>query len=126
MSTNLVFPNKRMFSAITDVPLDKIDLYLENPRLAHVKNTLTLENIEEYIFDEEDGRRLYKQLIQDEEINEEVWLQKIGERYKVREGNRRVTVSKRIVRNIEAGKLEGFNAYNYRLIPSKIFKDGTR
>ena len=126
MSTNLVFPNKRMFSAITDVPLDKIDLDLENPRLAHVKNTLTLENIEEYIFDEEDGRRLYKQLIQDEEINEEVWLQKIGDRYKVREGNRRVTASKRFVHDIEAGKLEGFNADNYRMIPSKIFKDDIR
>ena len=126
MSTNLVFPNKRMFSAITDVPLDKIDLDLENPRLAHVKNTLTLENIEEYIFDEEDGRRLYKQLKQDEQIFEEVWLQKIGDRYKVREGNRRVTASKRFVHDIEAGKLEGFNADNYRLIPSKIFKDGIR
>ena len=126
MSTNLVFPNKRMFSAITDVPLDKIDLDLENPRLAHVKNTLTLENIEEYIFDEEDGRRLYKQLKQDEQIFEEVWLQKIGDRYKVREGNRRVTASKRVVRDIEAGKLEGFNADNYRMIPSKIFKDDIR
>ena len=126
MSTDLIFPNKRMFSAITDVPLDKIDLDLENPRLAHVKNTLTLENIEEYIFDEEDGRQLYKQLKQDEQIFEEVWLQKIGDRYKVREGNRRVTASKRFVHDIEAGKLEGFNADNYRMIPSKIFKDDIR
>ena len=124
MSTELAFPKKRMFSAIMDVPLDKIDLDLENPRLAHVKNTLTLENIEEYIFDEEDGRRLYKQLKQDEQIFEEVWLQKTGDRYKVREGNRRVTASRRFLNDIENGKLEGFDPDNYREMPAKIFRDG--
>ena len=123
MSTDFGFPRKRMFSTITDVPLHKIDLDPANPRLAHVEDTLTPEEMEKYIFDEEDGRRLYRQLKQDEQIFEEVWLQKTGDRYKVREGNRRVTASRRFLNDIENGKLEGFDPDNYREMPAKIFRD---
>ena len=112
-----------MFSNFMDIPLDKIDLDPENPRLVHIEDKLTDKEIEEYLFDEEDGRRLYKQLKQDEQIFEEVWLKEIGDRYTVKEGNRRVVASKRFLSDIESGKLEGFNADDYRTIPAKIFKE---
>ena len=106
MSTDSTLPNKRMFSKFTDIPLDKIDLDPENPRLVHIENKLTDREIEEYIFDEEDGRRLYRQIKRDEQIVEEVWLKKIGDRYTVKEGNRRVVAAKRLLSNIESGKEE--------------------
>ena len=49
MSSSTEFPRKRMFSEIKDVPLEKIDLDQENPRLAHLEGPLTEEQIEEYI-----------------------------------------------------------------------------
>ena len=52
------FTRKRMFDEIIDVPLDKIALDPENPRLAHLDGPLTEEQMEEYIFDEEDGQLL--------------------------------------------------------------------
>ena len=49
MSTDALFPRKRMFSEIIAVPLEKIDLDQENPRLAHLEGPLTEEQIEEYL-----------------------------------------------------------------------------
>ena len=46
MSTDLALPKKRMFSKFTDIPLDKIDLDPENPRLVHIENKLTDREIE--------------------------------------------------------------------------------
>ena len=125
MSITLQSPKKRMFTAIgpVAVPLDMIDLDPENPRLAHLESKLTDEEMRTYIYEQEDGRRLFKQLKQDETIVEEVWLQKIGNRYRVKEGNRRVVTSERILKAIESGKLVGFNADDWQMIPAKIFRD---
>ena len=105
MSGDTEFPRKRMFNEIIDVPLEKIDLDQENPRLAHLEGPLTEEQIEEYIFDEEDGRRLYNQLKQDGQLFEEVWLVEAGDRYIVKEGNRRVVASRKYLCDVQSGKI---------------------
>jgi len=124
MSTDALFPRKRMFSEIIDVPLEKIDLDQENPRLAHLDGPLTEEQIEEYIFDEEDGRRLYNQLKQDGQLLEEVWLLKVGDRYVVKEGNRRVVASRKYLRDVQNGKIKNVDESNFDYLPAKIFRDG--
>ena len=123
MSTDTLFPRKRMFSEIIDVPLEKIDLDQENPRLAHLEGPLTEEQIEEYIFDEEDGRRLYNQLKQDGQLLEEVWLLKVGDRYVVKEGNRRVVASRKYLRDVQNGKIKNVDESNFNYLPAKIFRE---
>ena len=116
------FTRKRMFDELIDVPLEKIDLDQENPRLAHLEGPLTQEQMEEYIFDEEDGRRLYGQLKQDGQLFEEVWLQKVGDRYVVKEGNRRVVASRKYLRDIQDGKIRNVDPTNFNYLPAKIFR----
>ena len=112
MNSGTEFPRKRMFSEIINVPLEKIDLDQENPRLAHLEGPLTEEQIEEYIFDEEDGRRLYNQLKQDGQLLEEVWLLKVRDRYVVKEGNRRVVASRKYLRDVQNGKIKNVDESN--------------
>ena len=107
------FTRKRMFDEIIDVPLAKIDLDQENPRLAHLEGPLTEEQMEEYIFDEEDGRRLYNQLKQDAQLFEEVWLQRVGDRYIVKEGNRRVVASRKYLHDVKSGKIKDVDETNF-------------
>ena len=116
------FTRKRMFDEIIDVPLAKIDLDQENPRLAHLEGPLTEEQMEEYIFDEEDGRRLYNQLKQDGQLFEEVWLQKVGDRYIVKEGNRRVVASRKFLRDVQDGKITNVDESSFDYLPAKIFR----
>ena len=116
------FTRKRMFDEIIDVPLDKIALDPENPRLAHLDGPLTEEQMEEYIFDEEDGRRLYNQLKQDGQLFEEVWLQKVGDKYIVKEGNRRVAASRKYLRDVQSGKIKNVDESNFNYLPAKIFR----
>ena len=122
MSLGDNFPRKRMFDEIIDVPLEKIDLDQENPRLAHLEGPLTQEQMEEYIFDEEDGRRLYNQLKQDGQLFEEVWLVKVGDRYIVKEGNRRVVASRKYLRDVQDGKIKNIDETNFNYLPAKIFR----
>ena len=123
MSSSTEFPRKRMFSEIMVVPLEKIDLDQENPRLAHLEGPLTEERIEEYIFDEEDGRRLYNQLRQDGQLLEEVWLLKVGDRYIVKEGNRRVVAARKYLCDIQSGKTKNVDESNFNYLEAKIFRD---
>jgi len=123
MSSDFPFTRKRMFSRIEDVPLEKIDLDQENPRLAHLESPLTEQQMEEYIFDEEDGRRLYNQLKQDGQLFEEVWLLKKGDRYIVKEGNRRVVASRKYLRDVQSGKIKNVDESNFNFIPAKIFRE---
>ena len=123
MSSSTEFPRKRMFSEIIAVPLEKIDLDQENPRLAHLEGPLTEEQIEEYIFDEEDGRRLYNQLKQDGQLFEEIWLVKTGDRYVVKEGNRRVVASRKYLCDVQSGKIKNVDESNFNYLPAKIFRD---
>jgi len=117
------FPRKKMFSEFLDVPIEKIDLDQDNPRLAHLEGPLTQEVMEDYIFDEEDGRRLYNQLVQDSQLFEEVWLKKSGDRYIVKEGNRRVAASRKYLRDVQSGKIKNVDESNFNYIPAKIFRD---
>ena len=117
------FTRKRMFDEFIDVPLEKIDLDEENPRLAHLEGPLTQEKMEEYIFDEEDGRRLYNQLKQDAQLFEEVWLQRVGDRYIVKEGNRRVVASRKYLHDVKSGKIKDVDETNFNYLPAKIFRD---
>ena len=123
MNTGTEFPRKRMFSEIINVPLEKIDLDQENPRLAHLEGPLTEEQIEEYIFDEEDGRRLYNQLKQDGQLFEEVWLVRTGDRYVVKEGNRRVVASRKYLCDVQNGRIKNVDESNFNDLPAKIFRD---
>ena len=123
MSSGTEFPRKRMFTEISNVPLEKIDLDQENPRLAHLEGPLTEEQIEEFIFDEEDGRRLYNQLRQDGQLFEEIWLVKTGDRYVVKEGNRRVVASRKYLCDVQGGKIKNVDESNFNYLPAKIFRD---
>ena len=123
MSNSTEFPRKRMFTEIINVPLEKIDLDQENPRLAHLEGPLTEEQIEEFIFDEEDGRRLYNQLRQDGQLFEEIWLVKTGDRYVVKEGNRRVVASRKYLCDVQSGKIKNVDESNFNYLPAKIFRD---
>ena len=115
------FTRKRMFDKLIDIPLEKIDLDQENPRLAHLEGPLTQEQMEEYILDEEDGRRLYNQLKQDGQLFEEVWLQKVGDRYVVKEGNRRVVASRKFLCDVQEGKINNVDETDFNYLPAKIF-----
>ena len=123
MSGSTEFPRKRMFTEIINVPLEKIDLDQENPRLAHLEGPLTEEQIEEFIFDEEDGRRLYNQLKQDGQLFEEVWLLKVGDRYIVKEGNRRVVASRKYLCDVQNGRVKNVDESNFNYLPAKIFRE---
>ena len=123
MSGGTEFPRKKMFNEIIDVPLEKIDLDQENPRLAHLESPLTEEQMEEYIFDEEDGRRLYNQIRQDGQLFEEVWLLKVGDRYIVKEGNRRVVASRKYLCDVQNGRVKNVDESNFNYLPAKIFRE---
>ena len=68
------------------------------------------------------GRRLYNQLKQDGQLFEEVWLVRVGDRYIVKEGNRRVVASRKYLCDVQSGRIKNVDESNFNYLPAKIFR----
>ena len=107
--------------AVKDLRLDP-----NNVRFRHITRKMSENEMEEWLFDEEDVRILKKQIIRDRRIQQPIYVIEDGVgKYIVKEGNRRTVSLRSIQRDLIKGKIKGFEKDHFALIPVHVLK-GTK
>jgi len=110
---------------LLDVPLNLLKLDLENPRLGHIQYSMNEEEIEKIIWEEAKTKKL-KIAIELNGLQIPLYVQRIeGGDFRVREGARRTTCLRHIVRDIEKGKKKekGLKLENFDSVPVYVYPD---
>lgn len=109
-----------------DIPLEKIDLDEYNLRFRHMESEMTQQQIEDYLYDEEDVRVLQKQILKDRQVYQPIYVQQKGDRYVVKEGNRRCVACLRIQKDIKKGKNKDFDPEHFSSLKAFILTGSER
>jgi len=101
----------KLFDNPIDISVNDLMLDCKNIRFGHMGTSLTEEQIEIHLWDEEDCRILYKQIVHDRQVYQPLYVKKNEDgKYIVKEGNRRLVTLRRINADIKSNKLKGFAA----------------
>ena len=84
---------------VSDLQLDN-----ENIRFGHLGSKLSESEIEDHLWEEEDCRVLYKQIVHDKQVLMPLYVVKSGKKYIAKDGNRRLTTVRKINADIQSGK----------------------
>ena len=103
---------RKLFDNPIDISVNDLMLDCKNIRFGHLGTSLTEAQIEEHLWEEEDCRVLYKQIVRDRQVYQALYVKKYetptGTKYIVKEGNRRLVTLRKILTNIKSNKLKGF------------------
>jgi len=84
---------------------------------------MTENEMEEWLYNEEDVRVLMKQIIRDRRVQQPIYVIEDGDgKYVVKEGNRRTTALRRIQRELIKGSIPDFEKDHFDLVPTNILK----
>ena len=101
----------KLFDNPIDISVNDLMLDCENIRFGHLGKSLTETRIEEHLWEEEDCRVLYKQIVHDRQVYQPLYVKKREDgKYIVKEGNRRLVTLRKINADIRSNKLKGFEA----------------
>jgi len=118
-------PNS-IYEGPQEIPLEKIDQDECNLRFRHMGTKMTQQQIEDYLYDEEDVRVLQKQILRDRQVYQPIYVQQKGDRYVVKEGNRRCVACKRIQKDIKKGKNKDFDLAHFSTLKAFILTGSER
>ena len=101
----------KLFDNPIDISVNDFMLDCKNIRFGHLGTSLTETQIEEHLWEEEDCRILYKQIVHDRQVYQPLYVKKNDDgKYIVKEGNRRLVTLRKINADIKSNKLKGFEA----------------
>ena len=121
----LMVQRANLVEKTADIPIDDIHFPTDNPRIAQHGQGLSQEEIQEILFDQEDGRTLKKQILVDGQQYEEPYVIKSGDKFIVQEGSRRTSAMKSILEDIRAGRLTGVLERDFAKMRCKILKSSS-
>ena len=101
------------------------DLRLDphNVRFRHKTSLMSEDEMEEWLYNEEDVRVLMKQILRDRRVQQPIYVIEDGNgKYIVKEGNRRTTALRRIQQELLKDNVEGFEKNHFDLVPANILK----
>lgn len=104
-----------------EIPIEKLELDPCNLRFRQMGTEMTQQQIEDYLYDEEDVRVLQKQVLVDGQVYQPIYVQPKGDKFVVKEGNRRTVACKRIQEDIKKGKIKGFDVEHFGTLKAFIF-----
>lgn len=110
---------------LLDVPLKLLKLDLDNPRLGHIQHSMNEEEIENTIWAEPKTKKL-KIAIELNCLQTPLFVQRtVDGGFRVREGARRTTCLRHIVRDIEKGKKKekGLKLEKFSSVPVYVYPD---
>lgn len=116
----------KIYDGPVDVALKDLMLDEYNVRFKHLGSKMTDAQIEDWLYDEEDVRALIKQILRDGYIKQPIYVVKNGEKYIVKEGNRRTVALRRISRDILTGKIKAYQKGHFDIVPVMIFNGSER
>lgn len=98
--------------ALKDIKLDPT-----NVRFRHITKPMTEKEIEEQIYNEEDVRTIEKQISLQGGVMQPLYVKQDGDKYIVKEGNRRIVALRRLSRDVLLGKLKGYDKDHFNIVP---------
>ncbi len=116
----------KIFEGPIDVALKDLVLDQSNVRFKHLGNKMSDAQIEDWLYDEEDVRALIKQILRDGYIKQSIFVVKNGEKYIVKEGNRRTVALRRISRDILVGKIKSYQRGHFDIVQVNAFQCSER
>lgn len=116
----------KIYDGPIDVALKDLVLDEYNVRFKHLGSKMTDAQIEDWLYDEEDVRALIKQILRDGYIKQPIFAVKTGEKYIVKEGNRRTVALRRISRDILTGKIKTYQKGHFDIVPVMILNGSER
>lgn len=116
----------KIYDGPVDVALKDLMLDEHNVRFKHLGSKMTDAQIEDWLYDEEDVRALFKQILRDGYIKQPIFAVKTGEKYIVKEGNRRTVALRRISRDILTGKIKAYQKGHFDIVPVMILNGSER
>ena len=96
-----------------DLKAEELVLDKANIRFGHLGTKLTESEIQDHLWEEEDCRVLYKQIVRDRQVLMPLYVVKDGKKYVARDGNRRLTTIRKINEDISSGKLKDFKKEHF-------------
>ena len=78
--------------------------------------------IKKIIWDEWDARSLKKRILTDGQVYEDIYVQKKGNKYIIKEGSSRFVAVDKILSEIKSGKLTGITENDFRKVSCKIIR----
>jgi len=121
-SAKLFVQGKNLVEKIEDISLDDMQFSKDNPRISQHGQNLSQQEIQDILFEQEDGRTLKKQIFTDGQQYDEPYVRKEGSKYVVEEGNRRTTAMKSILADIRNQKITGVSEKEFSKIRCKILR----
>ena len=114
---------ERLYDDTKMVHLNDLRLDPTNVRFRHKTSIMSENEMEEWLYNEEDVRVLIKQIIRDRRVQQPIYVVDDGNgKYIVKEGNRRTTALRRIQRELIQGKIKDFDKDHFDLVPANILK----
>lgn len=114
---------ERLYEDEKLVALKDLRLDPKNVRFRHKTSIMSENEMEEWLYNEEDVRVLIKQIIRDRRVQQPIYVIEDGNgKYIVKEGNRRTTALRRIQRELIKGKIKDFDKDHFDLVPTHILK----
>jgi hypothetical protein len=118
----LFVQGKNLVEKIENISLDDMQFSKDNPRISQHGQNLSQQEIQDILFEQEDGRTLKKQIFTDGQQYDEPYVRKEGSKYVVEEGNRRTTAMKSILADIRNQKITGVSEKEFSKIRCKILR----
>ena len=113
----------RLYDEEKLVALKDLRLDPKNVRFRHITKPMKENEMEEWLYAEEDVRVLIKQLLRDGRVQQPIYVKEDGEgHYIVKEGNRRTVALRKISLDIIKGDVKGFDKGHFDLVPVMILK----
>ena len=114
---------ERLYEDEKLVALKDLRLDPHNVRFRHITKPMKENEMEEWLYEEEDVRVLIKQLLRDGRVQQPIYVKEDGEgHYIVKEGNRRTVALRKISLDIIQGKIKGFEKGHFDVVPVMILK----
>jgi hypothetical protein len=114
---------ERLYDDTQMVYLNDLRLDPKNVRFRHKTSIMSENEMEEWLYNEEDVRVLMKQILRDRRVQQPIYVIEDGNgKYIVKEGNRRTTALRRIQRELIKGKIKDFDKDHFDLVPTNILK----
>ena len=134
-TSKLAVKTQRLVETTRNIDVNDLVLSSDNPRIRQslkrvfpkgfqgVPQAQTQSAIKKIIWDEWDARSLKKRILHDGQVWEDVYVQKKGNKYVIKEGNSRYVAIDSILSDIKSGKLTGITENDYRKMSCKVIRD---
>jgi hypothetical protein len=133
-NSKLVVKTPKLVETTKQIDSDDLLLSDDNPRIKQslkrvfpqglnkVSQDQIQTTIKNIIWDEWDARSLKKRILTDGQVYEDIYVQKKGNKYVIREGNSRFVAVDKILSEIKSGKLNGVTENDFRKISCKVIR----